>query len=130
MEYLPANADIQALIHFYRTVNASKDVMVTNTMFEYGKITTDYQIREGAAEQAVVFPYLYYKGYQVKENNQFLTVYNSPNFPGLCETRVKGKGTLEISYHWTNLQIFSTIVSTLGGIVTFYSIYHKEKKKQ
>lgn len=130
-EYIPSDTDLQELIQAPKTIRNSKGLKLENVTFDYGAVDLDYQIDEKDSKEAIVFPFIYYKGYQAKVNGKMLEAYNSPTFPGLSELRLSGKGTVHFAYYWTKLQLLSAAISTgtLLFLVVWLSKQNNKKQK-
>ncbi|MFD2305199.1 hypothetical protein [Enterococcus termitis] len=130
-EYVPSNTDLFSLIQEPKMIRNSKGVTLEHVSFDYGAIELDYETKENDSKETIVFPLIYYKGYQAVANGKRIDVYNSSTFPGLSEIRVSGNGTLRVSYHWTVVQLFSASVSVgtwLILLVWQYTKFKNEKK--
>lgn len=117
MEYLPSKLDSDDLQDSIGTIWNDNNIVFSNAKQEYGKITLDYQTMGVNEEQRIVFPFLYYKGYQARTDEGKVEVTNSDLVPGLCEVSLQGSGTLVIQYKATLVQILSAIVSVLSWLL-------------
>ncbi|GGC78374.1 hypothetical protein [Enterococcus wangshanyuanii] len=129
-EYIPSGTDFQEVIQAPKTIRNSKGITLENVTFDYGAIDLAYQIDEKDSKEAIVFPFIYYKGYQAKVNGKMMEVYNSPTFPGLSELRLSGKGTVHLAYYWTRLQLLSATISVGSWLLLVVWLLRQNKKKQ
>lgn len=130
-EYLPSVTKIDVLKS--RKKDEVKTRNHTTKLSRIAKEGNELYINFDAKNKDTLeLPMIYYKGYEVKINNEIVPVKMSNN--GLIEVPIQGKGKIEISYPGTGIQKFSfyTSITTFIILMIFIllrSIIKNKKKK-
>ena len=121
-EYLPS----KAFINIDYIENRQKTMIVTDG----SGIVNDNEVKVLSSEVEIELPYLYYPGYEVRQNGNLID-YNESD-KGFISIKVSEDSTIEVQYVGTRVEKISYIVSAAGlCIYLVYVIYRiKNNKKE